>query len=49
MLEREGKYISYEKWTELMSRNTFIFEEEKHKETNRLLDMYSEDIDEEEA
>lgn len=47
MLGNEEKYISFEKWTEMMARHTFIFEEEKTRHFDKLFEMYGDDFDEE--
>ncbi len=47
MLGTEKRYISFEKWNEMMSKNTFIFEEEKPKLFDKLFEMYGDDLEEE--
>jgi len=46
MLGTEKKYITFEKWKEMMSKNTCIFEEEKPKLFDKLFEMYGEDFEE---
>lgn len=47
MLENEEKYISFEKWKEMMARQTFLYEEEKSRHSDKLFEMYGDDFDEE--
>lgn len=47
MLGDKEKYISFEKWTEMMARYTSIFEEEKSRRFDKLFEMYGDDFGEE--
>lgn len=47
MLAEQEKVLTLEKWKELVSRDMFLFEEEKPKSVSRLYEMYGEDLDEE--
>lgn len=49
MLGNEEKYISFEKWTEMMARQTFIFEEEKNRHFDKLFEMYGDEFDEDDS
>lgn len=49
MLREQENHISYEKWSESMSRDIFFADNEKPKTLSKLYDMYGEDFDEEES
>jgi hypothetical protein len=50
MLREPEDHISYERWSELTSRDVFFFSDEnteKQQVSNKLYEMYGEDINEE--
>ncbi len=48
MIMDQENHISYEKWSELTSKDIFLYEEEKPKSHRRLYDMYGDDFEDEE-
>jgi len=49
MIREQENHISYEKWSESMSRDIFFADDEKPKTLSKLYDMYGEDFYEEES
>jgi hypothetical protein len=52
MLQEQENHISYERWSELTSKDIFFFNDEnteKQKASNKLYEMYGEDFNEEDA
>jgi hypothetical protein len=48
MTRDQENHISYKKWSELTSKDIFLYEDEKTKSHNRLYDMYGDDFEDEE-
>ena len=49
MLASRGNSITYEKWTEAMSKEIFIQKEERSSVFNKLYDKFGDDFEEEES
>ncbi len=48
MIKDQENHIDYEKWGELMSKDIFLYEEEKPKSLSKLYDMFGDDYEDEE-
>jgi len=48
MIRDQENHINYEKWSELTSKDIFLYEDEKPKSHSRLYDMYGDDFENEE-
>jgi len=48
MIRDQENHISYERWSELTSKDIFLYEDEKPKSHGRFYDMYGDDFDDEE-
>jgi len=48
MLRDQENHISYDKWSELTSKDIFLCEDEKPKFHSKLYDMYGDDFEDEE-
>jgi len=48
MIRDQENHISYDKWSELTSKDIFLYEDEKPKSHSRLYDMYGDDFENEE-
>jgi len=49
MMDRGDGVMTFEKWKEAMSRGIFIVENDKSGILNKLVDIFVEDLDEEES
>ena len=48
MIRGQENHISYDKWSESMSRDIFFADDEKPKTLSKLYDMYGDDFEDEE-
>lgn len=48
MIRDQENHISYDKWSESMSRDIFFADDEKPKTLSKLYDMYGDDFEDEE-
>lgn len=48
MFREQENHISYEKWSELMARDIYFYEDEKPKSLGKLYEMFGDEFDEEE-
>jgi hypothetical protein len=48
MIRDQENHINYEKWSELTSKDIFLYEDEKPKSQSRLYYMYGDDFGDEE-
>ncbi len=48
MISDQENHISYEKWSELTSKDIFLSEDDKPKSQSKLYYMYGDDLDDEE-
>ncbi len=47
MIREQENHISFEKWSELMARDIYFYEDEKPKSLSKLYEMFGDEFDEE--